>query len=265
MPDSTLEARRDDRTVDLARTIPRHIKRTVTVIIGAAVFATVGIVAVNLLRGTWMVTPVLSGSMRPGFPVGGVVVSQRVPLSQIAVRDVIVFENPVHRTEEMIHRIIKLTHLPGGAVRIRTQGDANAVPDPWTVVIRTRQVYLIRWSLPLLGYVAIAYQDHRALFLFNAGLALLLLGELIWLKALDPRSRSVRRTREAGGTVIEQRDLGGMKPAASFTMGTHGSHEGPVVRRSEPTPTTRQSTENGAPPVSPTRSSGRRGQVAASA
>jgi signal peptidase len=164
-----------------------YVKRTVATVIVAAVLAGAGFVALSLVRGTWMVTPVLSGSMRPGFPVGGVVVSERVPLKDIALRDVIVFQNPIKRTEEMIHRIVKLTRLPNGLIKIRTQGDANPVPDPWTIVVHTREVYKIRWSLPLLGYVAVAYQDHRGILLVVAGALLVFIAAGIWFEAASKK------------------------------------------------------------------------------
>ena len=59
-----------------------------------AILGAAGVAAVALVRGTWMVTPVLSGSMRPGLSVGGVVVSERVPVASLHVRDVIIFRDP---------------------------------------------------------------------------------------------------------------------------------------------------------------------------
>ena len=170
-----------------------YVKTTIATVLLLAVLAGAGFVALSLVRGTWMVTPVLSGSMRPGFSVGGVVVSQRVPLKDITVGDVIVFENPIKRTEQMIHRIIKLTRLPDGAIKIKTKGDANPIPDPWTVEIHTRDVYRIRWSLPLVGYVAIAYQDHRGILLAVAGLLLLLVAAGTWRKAGSKKKEATER------------------------------------------------------------------------
>jgi signal peptidase len=112
--------------------------------------------------------------MRPGFTVGGVVISQRVPVSELAVRDVIVFHNPNKPSEEMVHRIVQMTKGPDGQLLIKTQGDANPVRDPWTLTIRGNSVYKVRWSLPLLGYVAVAYQNHRGIALLVAGFLLIL-------------------------------------------------------------------------------------------
>jgi signal peptidase I len=94
--------------------------------------------------------------MRPGFAVGGVVISERVPVSQLMVRDVIVFRRPDKPSEQMVHRIIKLAKGGSGQFLINTQGDANTVRDPWTLTILGKHAYRVRWSLPLIGYAAVA-------------------------------------------------------------------------------------------------------------
>ena len=139
-----------------------------------AILGAAGVGAWALEQGTWAVNPVLSGSMRPGFTVGGVVISQRVPVSELAVRDVIVFRNPNKPSEEMVHRIVQMTKGTDGQLLIKTQGDANPVRDPWTLTIRGTSVYKVRWSLPLLGYVAVAYQNHRGIASLVAGFVLIL-------------------------------------------------------------------------------------------
>ena len=206
-----------------------YVKQIVATVVLLAILAGVGFVALSLVRGTWMVTPVLSGSMRPGFPVGGVVVSQREPLKDIAVRDVIVFENPIKRTEQMIHRIIKLTRLPDGAIKIKTQGDANPVPDPWTVEIHTRLVYRVRWSLPLLGYVAIAYQNHRGILIAVAGLLLLLVAAGTLLQ-----SRSKKKvTERADSPAKEAPEAGGVSPAHVLAADDPSTDESSMDRKTE--------------------------------
>lgn len=171
----------------------------------AAFLAGCGFVALSLFRGTWMVTPVLSGSMRPGFSVGGVVISERTPLKDITVRDVIVFQNPYKHTEQMIHRIIKLTRESGGSIKIKTKGDDNPIADPWTILIKTRYVYQIKASVPLIGYFAVAYQDNRGLFVMVAGLLLLSVPGGLWL-----RSRAERQAeeREREGESSEREPAG---------------------------------------------------------
>jgi signal peptidase I len=149
-------------------------KTVLTMSIVLAIIGAAGIGAWALVQGTWAVNPVLSGSMRPGFTVGGVVISQRVPVSELAVRDVIVFHNPNKPSEEMVHRIVQMTKGSDGQLLIKTQGDANPVRDPWTLTIRGKSVYKVRWSLPLLGYVAVTYQNHRGIASLVAGFVLIL-------------------------------------------------------------------------------------------
>jgi signal peptidase len=162
-------------------------KKALLVALALAILGAAGIGVRALLQGSWTVNPVLSGSMRPGFSVGGVVISQRIPVSELAVRDVIVFHNPNEPSEVMVHRIVQMTKGSDGQLLIKTQGDANPVRDPWTLTIRGNSVYKVRWSLPLLGYAAVAYQNHR-------GVALLVAGFLLILVAL---SMVIRQRRSA--------------------------------------------------------------------
>jgi len=162
------------RSGSFLRTLWSWIKKALAMVFVLAILGTAGVGVWALEQGTWSVNPVLSGSMRPGFTVGGVVISQRIPVNELAVRDVIVFHNPNKPSEEMVHRIVQMTKGPDGQLLIKTQGDANPVRDPWTLTIRGNSVYKVRWSLPLLGYVAVAYQNHRGIALLVAGFVLIL-------------------------------------------------------------------------------------------
>ena len=139
-----------------------------------AVMGMAAVVALSLAGGRWMASPVLSGSMRPGFAVGGLVIGERVPTSSVSVRDVIVFRNP-DNGEQMVHRVIWV-QPDGSAIRIRTQGDANSAADPWTATITQPYLYRIRYSLPLVGYMVVAFQNHRGYVLLVAGVVLLAVG-----------------------------------------------------------------------------------------
>jgi len=138
----------------------------------AAVLALAGIAGVALARGTWMMTPVLSGSMRPGLSVGGLAISEQVPVDRLAVRDVIVFRSPDKPTEQVVDRIVHLAEGSSGQMLINTQGDTNTVRDPWTMTIRGDSAYRVRWSVPLVGYVAIAYENYRGFWQFGTGIVM---------------------------------------------------------------------------------------------
>jgi signal peptidase I len=173
----------------------KRLRTLLAYVLLLAVLGAAGIAAFALVQGTWMMSPVLSGSMRPGLAVGGVVISQRVRVDSLAVRDVIVFADPYKPSEQIVHRIVRITKGPGGKLLFKTQGDANTVRDPWTLSIPGGYVYRARWTVPLLGYVGNAYQNHRGYFLMGAGIVLILIA-LSTVLGTRPRRRR-RHARRA--------------------------------------------------------------------
>ena len=183
------------RSGSIVATVARWIRTFVAYVLLLAVLAGAGICAYALVQGTWMVTPVLSGSMRPGFSVGGAVISQRVPVDSLHVRDVIIFRDPYKPSEQIVHRIVRISRNKFGQLQFNTQGDANTVRDPWTITIRGNDVYKVRWSVPLLGYVANNYQNHRGYYLLGAGIVLILIALITILETRPGRRR--RHARRA--------------------------------------------------------------------
>jgi signal peptidase I len=176
-------------------TVARWLRTFVAYVLLLAVLVAAGICAFALVQGTWEVTPVLSGSMRPGFSVGGAVISQRVPVDSLHVRDVIIFNDPLKPSEQIVHRIVRITKNKSGQLQFNTQGDANNVRDPWTITIRGNEVYRVRWSVPLIGYVANSYQRHRGDYLLGAGIVLILIALTTILETRPGRRR--RHARRA--------------------------------------------------------------------
>lgn len=171
---------------------PTHLKpkrRWLGSVLLAVVIGLVGVGAAAVASGRYQVRPVLSGSMRPGLPVGGVVITRRVPLSRIEVRDVIVFTNPIDPSKLVVHRVISLTRS-GSTVTARTQGDANNTPDPWTLDLHGSSAYQAVYTLPLLGYPAVWLQNagRRQILLIIAGVALVAAATGMWRKERSSRS-----------------------------------------------------------------------------
>ncbi len=197
---TTTSAAEDDTARTSARSDAKHatvggrIRTVVASVLVLVILAAAAFAAIALVRGTWMVTPILSGSMRPGLAVGGVVISERVPVDDLAVRDVIVFQRPDQPSEQVVHRIVGLKKSSSGQLLIRTQGDANTVRDPWTLTIRGDYAYRVRWSIPLLGYIAVAFENHRGVALLVAGVVLLLLALSM---VFSPRRRQGPRHRRS--------------------------------------------------------------------
>jgi signal peptidase I len=167
------------------------VRRWVDVALVAVLVALAGAGATAVISGRYQLRPVLSGSMRPGLPVGGIVVTERVPVSSLQVRDVVVFHSPDQPQELIVHRIISLTPGPSGLV-VKTQGDANTIPDPWTVSLRGDTAYRAVYSLPLVGYVAVwAHGPAGRLALMITGLLIILAAAASGLIA---RRRSTSRS-----------------------------------------------------------------------
>jgi len=183
------------RSGSIVVTWARRLRTFVAYVLLLAVLGAAGICAFALVEGTWMVTPVLSGSMRPGLSVGGAVISQRVAVDSLHVRDVIIFSDPFKPSEQIVHRIVRITKGPGGKLLFNTQGDANTVRDPWTLTIKGDYIYKVRWSVPLLGYVANSYQNHRGDYLLGAGIVLILIALVTILETRPGRRR--RHARRA--------------------------------------------------------------------
>ncbi len=177
----------------------RWLRNFIAYVLLLAILGAAGICAFALVQGTWQVTPVLSGSMRPGFAVGGAVISQRVHVDSLHVRDVIIFSDPFKPSEQIVHRIVAITKNRAGQLLFNTQGDANTVRDPWTLTIKGDSIYTVRWSGPVLGYVANNYQNHRGYYLLGAGIVLILIALVTILETRTGRSR--RHARRAGPTT----------------------------------------------------------------
>jgi signal peptidase len=133
---------------------------------GLAVLAVGVTIRVNDLR----VATVLSGSMRPTFSPGDLVLTQPVPTSSLRVGDVITFIPPT-QPQPLIHRIAS---LKDGV--ITTKGDANSVEDPWHLTLAGSTQYRLVAVVPLLGWLT--ELQRPALLLAGLLVALVIVLEL---------------------------------------------------------------------------------------
>jgi signal peptidase I len=153
------------------------------------------IAAIAVSSGHWKADPVVSGSMEPTIDTGSVVLTQRVPVDDLAVGDIVMFQRPDGVDEQVVHRIAELEPSEDGPI-IRTKGDANASVDPWQVRPQEETALVARGSVPYVGYVAMATRtavgQHTLLtaagLLIGAGLVI-----LMWRPKADPESVSSER------------------------------------------------------------------------
>ena len=115
--------------------------------------ACLALVGLGLLPRTGWYRPVtvLSGSMRPTFSPGDMVVVTPEPLRDVRVGQIISYRIPVGDHHVQSHRVIKIVR--GGANPIvRTKGDANNAPDAWTAKLNGTTAWRVRAVVPKLGW-----------------------------------------------------------------------------------------------------------------
>ncbi len=111
--------------------------------------------------------PVLSGSMRPTFQPGAVVVTEEVPVRSIHPGTIIVFSPPGERAE-YAHRVTSVSG-PASHPDITTKGDANPAPDPWHVRLASARVPVVVASLPWVGRLMVGVSGPVHLILMLVG------------------------------------------------------------------------------------------------
>lgn len=111
------------------------------------------LVGLGLLPRTGWYRPVtvLSGSMRPAFSPGDMVIVTPEPVRDLRVGQVISYRIPVGDHHVQSHRVIAVIRR-GGQVSVRTKGDANNGPDPWTATLQGATVWRVSGVLPKLGW-----------------------------------------------------------------------------------------------------------------
>lgn len=138
---------------------------------------------------------VQTGSMRPDLPPGSLVVVRPVTGDDIAVGDVVTYQVASGEPVFVTHRVVSVSYDGRGELSMRTQGDANAVPDQESV--REVQVRGELWySLPYVGYVSgLLTGPQRAAGIYAVAAGLLLYALAEFAGALRDR-RSKARHRE---------------------------------------------------------------------
>jgi len=148
----------------------------VLVLLAVAVLALFGL---GPHTGLYRTETVLSGSMVPRFSPGDVVVVTPEPSSSLRVGQVITYNVPVGDHQPVTHRVVAILHAGRDPV-IRTRGDANSAPDPWTARLAGPTVWRERWVIPYAGWVIEWLRRPAARYPLAIGLPLLLC--LLWLR-----------------------------------------------------------------------------------
>jgi signal peptidase len=142
-------------------------------------FALLALVLLGLLPnlGWYRTETVLSGSMKPYFRPGDIVVVTPEPTRDVRVGQVISYHVPAGDHHVQSHRVIEVVR-GGDHPLVRTKGDANAAPDPWTARLNGGTAWQVRAVVPKAGWAIVWLRTPalRRLAIFAVPLLLALLG-----------------------------------------------------------------------------------------
>jgi signal peptidase I len=148
----------------------KSVRWVATVALAAVVVVMVGVLLVPRAFG---LTPyvITSGSMRPTFEPGAVVLTRDVPQSHLRVGDIITYRTSSSvTTHRVTHRVV-VEDAAGQAVLLKTQGDANNARD--TEPVDSRNVLgKVRFAVPVVGYVVQAMRTPAGIVVLVILLAL---------------------------------------------------------------------------------------------
>ena len=161
-----------------------------------AVAGAVIVFVIGPATGHWRLLPILSGSMSPRLGVGALAVATPEPPRSVRAGQVIVYRIPVGSHRTIAHRVLEVVR-GGPEPIVRTKGDANRTADPWQARLTGSTLWVVRGSVPLLGYPTIALHNGRLLIAsLLAGALALWLARLCWYRR-PPQARA----RPAGGAT----------------------------------------------------------------
>jgi len=184
-----------------------RVRRVTQQLLAAILFVAVAISALFFLfvgagprTGHYRVVTVLTGSMRPTAPPGAMIVVTPIPLRDVRTGMVLTYHIPVLDHRVVSHRIIEVKDAGTDHPTIRTKGDANNGPDPWTATLQGTTAWRMRAAIPRLGSVVRWLRSpavHRvSTFAVPVALA------IIWLGAIWRRDGG-RHRRTVGGPRVD--------------------------------------------------------------
>lgn len=133
-----------------ARSVAGWLGQVVAWFVIAAVAGMLAICVVIPRMGGATPYTILTGSMRPDFPPGTLVVVKPAEASEISLGNVITYQLTSGESTTVTHRVVSVKYDEDGSPVFTTQGDANNAPDPKQVI--PAQVKGKLWySAPYLG------------------------------------------------------------------------------------------------------------------
>ena len=113
-----------------------------------------------LLPHTGLYRPetVLSGSMKPYFSPGDMIIVTPEKARDVRVGQVISYHIPVGDHHVQTHRVVRVVRA-GDHPIVRTKGDANNARDPWAARLDGSTAWRVRLVVPKLGWMVTWLRD----------------------------------------------------------------------------------------------------------
>lgn len=145
-----------------------------------ALFVVLALIAVMIvipkLGGATAYT-VLTGSMRPEFPPGSLIVVRPADMEEIRIGDVVTYQLTSGEPEVVTHRVVSVSSTLSGETQFTLRGDANNTDDD---PVRPEQIRGKLWySMPLLGFINSAISGQQRTWLTWAAAGSLLVYSMI--------------------------------------------------------------------------------------
>jgi signal peptidase len=120
----------------------------------AACLALAGLMLLPSLLG-YQRYVITSGSMTGSYDRGSVVFDKVVPVADLEVGDAITYTPPPGSgpSGRITHRIVWIGSDQFGRQALRTKGDANPAPDPWTFTLDGATQARVAFHVPYVGYL----------------------------------------------------------------------------------------------------------------
>ena len=125
------------------------------------------------------VRPVLTGSMRPAYGPGAILITKQVAVEDLHTGMIPLFVPPGQH-DEFAHRITSVSGSPQDPI-ITTKGDANRAADPWHAQFKTGMVPVVVGTQPWLGRLMVGIRGPIQLFLVTFGGLLVAISGTRWI------------------------------------------------------------------------------------
>lgn len=170
----------------------RIVNWAATILMAAALLALTAL-GVAILMGLKPAV-VKTGSMRPNYPPGSLILVKPTPAEKLKLGNVITFTDPDDPKRGLVtHRIVKIERVDGRPI-FTTQGDANPVPDTWKLKLAS-DAGLLRYNVPQAGRLSFLVRTKQG-YLVLIAIPVLMLSLLALMRIWRPAEEEPVKLKE---------------------------------------------------------------------